>query len=427
MPTAFTLLCSLTRRALTLEEGNEAEPVTANCVAPLKLMEAIRRHRVADLFHAHAEPLGLPDEITDQLTSWHEEARPLLMLQALETVRSISLLSQAGVRALAIKGVALAVLTTGRADARGGGDVDILVSPDDLAVAHDALIAGGWSLYDGASVEPGTWAFRHINRWGSALTYQGAAASIDLHWRLEVTPSAYPQFSELWDRRATVSLGGGAVPTLSAADALRHSAAHREGWFYQRTLVDLRRLARVDGVFDAPLRPLALTSLALARETIGLPADIPGSLAAQLATAPGAQLERARAAQHRDALPTFQGGLGSAMSLRNRLAAGRTPTDLGHTLVALIIPAHAAMPVTARSRWVGIPTGPRATGQRSPARTRPDRGEVFPASALARPHKHREEPRLSQAEVLPLGRDVEDAGGRCRVAVHDLGQRAPIS
>jgi hypothetical protein len=360
-PAAFAVLCRLARRALALEEGAPAGstgPVGLGGVDPHTLLETVRRHRVADLLRVHAEELGLPAEVTSTLRSWHDRVRPLLMLQALETTRSVAVLADAGVPALAVKGLALAVLSAGRVDARGAGDVDLLIAPEDLAAAHRALTAAGWSLEEGGRVEPGTWAFRHVNRWGNALTYRGNGAPVDLHWRLEVTPGAYPSARELWSRRVEVSLGTGTVPTLGAADALRHSAGHREGWYLQRTLVDLRRLARVEGALEAPgdpLRPLAVTSLALARETIGLPDTVPASVHAQLDAAPAALLARARAVHGLAALPAFGGGWGSAQSFRNRLAASRRPADLQHAVVALVLPAHAAMPVRARSGWVGLP------------------------------------------------------------------------
>ncbi len=71
-------------------------------------------------------------------------------------------------------------------------------------------------------------------------------------------------------RRGGRARGSSVVATLSRYDALRHLAAHREGWIWLRTLVDLRRLARDEStVFDGPLSRGAAISLAAARSTIG--------------------------------------------------------------------------------------------------------------------------------------------------------------
>jgi hypothetical protein len=341
---------------MAVEEGTDAESVDTRSITPALLLETVRRHRVTDVLSAHLDRLDLPGEVVDQLAVWRGRARPLLMVQTLEATRAAALLAAAGVDALAIKGVALAVLTTGRVDARGAGDVDVLIRPEDLATAHRVLTEAGWSLAAGGRVEPHTWAFRHVERWGSALTYRGDGADIDLHWRLEVTPGAFPAMDELWSRRAEVALGSGTVATMSAYDALRHSAGHREGWYFLRTLVDLRRLARTDGVFDGPLRPLAVTSLALARATVGLPAAVPSDVHDQLDRAPSKLLARAWSWHLAEIPRGFDGGAGSLGAFRIRLAAGAGVVDLQHTLVALVLPAHAAMPVRSRTAWTGIPT-----------------------------------------------------------------------
>lgn len=353
--TALAVVTALCRAALASEEGLPVAPPALDGTDPRELFATVQRHRVEELLASYAGVLGLPDELVRLLEAWRSAARQRLLLQTLETVRAWELLHRAGVGVLVFKGQALAVQTTGRADARGPGDVDLLVGPGQLDVAHRVLTGAGWRLREGTGVEPGTWAWRHVRRWGNALTYAGQGADVDLHWRLEITPDAHPPFEVLLGRGEQVAVGGSTLLTLGRYDALRHLAAHREGWVWLRTLADLRRLCRDEQVLTGPLRPAAVRSLAVARATVGLPAGVPAAVHAQLDRTPPAALEGV-ARHHALAVPTtFAGGAGGLIGLRHRLASSTSVADLRHTTVALVLPAHAAYPIDARTAWTGVP------------------------------------------------------------------------
>lgn len=351
----MTALC---RGALAAEEGLAVAPVALDGTDARGLFATVQRHRVQELLASYADVLGLPPELVAYLEAWRAAARQRTLLQTLETVRAWELLDRAGVGVLAFKGQPLAVQTTGRADARGPGDVDLLVVPGQLVDAHRVLTGAGWRLREGARIEPGSWAWRHVSRWGNALTYVGEGADVDLHWRLELTPDAHPPFDVLRSRAEQVALGTSTLTTLGRYDALRHLAAHREGWVWLRTLADLRRLCRDEageGVLAGPLRPAAARSLAVARATVGLPSSVPAAVHAQLDRTPPAFLERV-ARHHALAVPaSFAGGVGGGIGFRHRLASSSSLTDLQHTAVALVLPAHAAYPIDARTGWTGVP------------------------------------------------------------------------
>ena len=167
-------------------------------------------------------------------------------------------------------------------------------------------------------------------------------------------------------RSTVVEVGGMRLPTLAPADAFRHLAAHREGWIWLRSLVDLRRLARDPAVFAQRLPAPALVSLAAARATVGLPPDVPGRVLAALDRVPATVLARARA-QH--ALPVGDfGGAGTVREVRNGMAAVRRPRDLGHLAVTAVLPPHAALPVRSASAWEGVPRAVALRARRLVAR-----------------------------------------------------------
>ncbi|MDP2324115.1 MAG: nucleotidyltransferase family protein, partial [Gammaproteobacteria bacterium] len=109
-------------------------------------LEAVQAHRVATLVDDCSGALGLAEPVAQQLHALAINDALLAMTLAKETVKAWSLLDSAGVSALAFKGVALSVQTTGTVTARGNGDVDLLVQPVDVLRAVKVLTAGGWQL-----------------------------------------------------------------------------------------------------------------------------------------------------------------------------------------------------------------------------------------------------------------------------------------
>lgn len=342
------------RRALEAEEGVAGDPVALGAVPSRELLDVVRRHRVPQVLLGQSAALGLTGEVVTTLEAMLRGSRERQLLHVLETVRAWQLVTDAGIDALVVKGAPLAVLTTGVPEGRGAGDVDLLVRPGDTARAHGVLTAAGWRLHEAGRIEPEMWAWRHVVRWGRTLTYLGAGADVDLHWRLDTFPGALPAAEELMERQVRVPVGGVDIPTLAAADALNHLAMHREGWTWLRTLVDLRRLARDPRVFDQYLGSPALTSLAATRATVGLPAGVPARVSAALDRVPERTLAEIRAQHLRPTAP--MGGATTGRELRYGIASARGPRDLGQLAVGVLLPAHTALEVRSTSAWTGLPT-----------------------------------------------------------------------
>lgn len=353
MSAAFDLVCRILRRALEAEEGVEGDPVALGSVAPGDLLDVVRRHRVPQVLLGQSAALGLPADVVDTLEAMLRANRERQLLHVLETVRAWQLVDAAGIEALVVKGIPLAVLTTGSPDGRGAGDVDLLVRPADAARAHGVLTAAGWRLHEAGRIEPGMWAWRHVLRWGRTLTYLGPGADVDLHWRLDTIPGAVPGPDELMARRVRVPVGGVEIPTIGAADAFNHLAMHREGWTWLRTLVDLRRLARDPQVFDQHLAGPALTSLAVARGTVGLPAGVPARVSSALDRVPDRALAQVRDQHLRP--PSIFGGATTGRDLRHGLASARRPQDVTQLAMGVLLPAHTALEVRSDSTWAGLP------------------------------------------------------------------------
>jgi hypothetical protein len=239
------------RNALALEAGTPSDPAHQLVITDdeqAEFVRAARIHRVAGLLHQHDEALGLPEQVAAALQRTTFQQTKSAMKLTLETVRAYEAMTDAGVPTLVMKGIPLSLLTTGTLDARGGGDVDLLVPVEYIATAHRALESAGWESLRGGAPRPGaTWRLvAWVNR---ELPFQGPDSAADLHWRVDYDHHLFRSPETLIARATTVDLAGHPVPTLNPGDALAACCLHIyiDGCAQLRGLVDLIRLSRLDG------------------------------------------------------------------------------------------------------------------------------------------------------------------------------------
>lgn len=338
-PSATQHVRELSRAALRAETG-EAFVVPLTDQRPDRLLAAIRRHRLAELLHPHAETLELPSEIVAFLEHARVDARRGTMIGLLEQARLGAALDESGIRWLAIKGSALAVQTTGDPAGRGSGDIDVFVPLDSVDMVFELLHDMGWNARPVGSARPGSWAWRHILGTFHEMTFDGPVGTVDLHWRLDPTHHALPAFDVAWSRRVTVEVAGTTVQTLGPRDALAHTCHHaaRDDWRWMRSLVDVHRLARHPEAWDGPLSTVSLSSLRVTEAMLGLPTT-PPDVRDDVRHVPRRLVRRAVSAQDRRVLAAYP--FPAAQTLRDvryRLVAGGTADDAVRTAVSAIIP-----------------------------------------------------------------------------------------
>jgi hypothetical protein len=334
-------------------------------VEPHDLLSAAVRHRVTGILHARAAELDLRGRFGPEVVAWlarvHDAESRGVCVQALELQRILAAFANAGVRALVLKGPALAVQTAGYADARGVGDLDLFVAPESVEVAREVLAAEGWLPRTFGSATPGSWAWRHVLRTFNEITFDGRASTVDLHWRLDPTPGALPDFAECWERRALVRLNDTVeVPTLSLRDAFVHSCWHaaKDEWRWLRSVVDVHRLARMPGTWvrwEEFAGWHVRQTIAVTDDLVGLPAAVPAELR-RLAAQERSAVRRARSRQAgppvaRRPFPAAR----SLHNLRHRLRADHRPRAVGLVLSAAAIPAYSVAGIDDRSAWVAVP------------------------------------------------------------------------
>lgn len=269
---------SSTRCALGLESGESTAGMDWSDIDPRAFVETVRLHRVSTILAAHVDALAIPAEIADDLRAMARAESLAALRLAVETVRAVETVNRAGAPVLAVKGVPLALQSTGQVTSRGAGDVDLLVAEAWVPAVHEALTAAGWSSR--RPLPPPT--HRRFWRMRREHDYSSESSSIDLHWRLGWQDRPLPPTSVLLARPAQVSIGGTSVMTLGLADAFSYACytAAIDRYARLRSLVDIVRLARVPGDLplaagmDWRLRRLIAEAVGLADSLLGgVPAD----------------------------------------------------------------------------------------------------------------------------------------------------------
>jgi hypothetical protein len=208
---------------------------------------------------------------------------------------AIALLHEAGIVTLITKGASLAVLAYGDVGARPMDDVDVLVPIERAQDAIAVLSGAGWSP---AHEDPLAWTEVH-----HSLDFAGGESGhVDLHWFALWQPASDEQ---LWKSAVPLELSGVETRAPCPADQLLLACVHGTPWSplppfrwiadavtvirSAEAALDWERL-----VAEATRRRLTVaTAAALAYLDEEFGAAVPGSVLADLRTAPASRHERA--------------------------------------------------------------------------------------------------------------------------------------
>lgn len=187
--------------------------------------ERVRRHLLAPLAHA----LGVPGFERDHLA-----ASLLWERRRADTIEALGALTDAGITAMLIKGIAYAGRLYPDPATRPMSDVDLLVEPDVHAEAARVLGRLGY-WFAGEALER--------TRFHHAITLKRRGGAIDLHRSIVQPLRAGARIPGLWRRSRPAPLAGARVPEPvdEALIGLAHIARH-ELWVPAINLVDGARL-----------------------------------------------------------------------------------------------------------------------------------------------------------------------------------------
>ncbi|MFA7324076.1 MAG: nucleotidyltransferase family protein [Candidatus Nanopelagicales bacterium] len=238
--------CALAREAHALGLEVDDHPLRLSQLDASAFAHAVRLHRVSHLIAQYGDDLGLPAQVLDLVQETATNEALAAMTLAMETPRFLELLASGGVPALAFKGVALSMLTTGTVTERGNGDVDVLVHKRNVPRAVGLLLGDGCEIDVFSSEQVTNW-WPWI-RWSTReLLFLCSPAQVDLHWQIAKENDLLPPTEQLLARSQSVEILGAPIATLGNDDTLLASCYHLHHDAYRslRHSVDLVRLLRM--------------------------------------------------------------------------------------------------------------------------------------------------------------------------------------
>ncbi|MBE7191246.1 MAG: nucleotidyltransferase family protein [Gordonia polyisoprenivorans] len=189
------------------------------------------------LYVYHARRLSDPP----QALADTEEISRAAQLRSMENKRVLFVIKRAldgaAVRWIVVKGPVIAARFYPAEWTRQYNDIDIVVHPDDLGIALDALVSAGITMLDQ------NWEMIARKRQGE-ISLLCSSALIDLHWHFYSSPSirrrCHVDMRAIIDRRHNMSAAGLSVPIMDDLDGLVFLATHAilSGGHKARWMVD---------------------------------------------------------------------------------------------------------------------------------------------------------------------------------------------
>ncbi len=252
-PVELQLLLACARRQLGQVDRSGIHRLLTNPTLNWdRVLAAAQDHGLIPLLSSHLLndfPDALPETVVARLRSAFQDSAEQSLLLAGDLVRVVRLLAVAGVRTLAYKGPALALLLHGNIGLRQFCDVDILIRRSDFRLAKKVLLKSG---YDALLPVPPAHESSYLTA-GCEMPFSNpdTNALVELQWQL--VPQYFSidfEIDQFFRRAQRIKLGGSEVETLSPEDLalvlLVHGAKHC--WARLSWVLDLAALVQSNGV-----------------------------------------------------------------------------------------------------------------------------------------------------------------------------------
>jgi len=169
----------------------------------------------------------------------HNTLRMLQLCGEMNTVSSR--LSAEGICTIFLKGPALAADLYGDLSLRTSRDLDMIIPIGELNRTEQLLVALGYVKDEYIQTVLGDWKWRHHHM---TFSHPHKQIKLEVHWRLNPSPSRQPDFAELWKRSRVCTSTGLPIHLMGKEDLFLFLASHgaRHGWSRLRWLADIDRL-----------------------------------------------------------------------------------------------------------------------------------------------------------------------------------------
>ncbi len=251
-------------------------------------------HEVLPLLVTSITALDGPARMPERWSADAQRRRSATLLQNRsllgELLATLDAMGSGGVEAIPVKGLVLTEMLYGNLALRPAGDIDVLVRPEDLPAARDALRGLGYAQEAVPAYEERHHPFHDAPYYREGPFRQTA---IELHHGLAAPRQFRMDAASLWERSVTIELFERPIRVLGPEDTLLHLAIHRaRAPLRLRWIVDIAELLRRSGdeldvgFLLAQARAIgARTTLAMTLELADrlLDAPVPDALAEGLA------------------------------------------------------------------------------------------------------------------------------------------------
>ncbi len=261
----FRLFCLALRMPFSVPDSEALREAATAEIDWDAIVAGARRHRVAPILCARLPDCStVPAPVFAKLKRQAVSAMQRSLGQIAEIHRLHEAFTQAGIRILFLKGVALSAQLYGDGTKRDAGDIDVLAESEMFGAAAELVERLGYRHHEYARSPRQR---RHYARLIKDVEFRHARtdARLELHHRLTDYPSLLAiDFDALWRERDEVQLGDRVIPTLPRAVLPVYLCAHGAGhsWERLRWLVDFAGAVRSDASIDGALAAAERTGLA---------------------------------------------------------------------------------------------------------------------------------------------------------------------
>lgn len=242
--------------------------------------------RVTPLLYHALMDTPLPGGVMERLRSVYYASARLNILRIQHLQRTLQALSAKNIRVIVLKGAALAETVYGNAALRPMADLDLLIHPEDVSAALEAMLAWGCKRID-AETHPGA-VFEETNVTGLELPVT-EKTTVELHWGILHPPHDANGLGDAWFWETAQQFAGGPAGALALSPeaCLIHLCAHLclhhkgAGLLWWNDIAELLARSGADLNWQIVLerargyRLLAVLGWALPRAARELGADVP--------------------------------------------------------------------------------------------------------------------------------------------------------
>lgn len=229
---------------LKMDNDTDGNPVSHTEIDWDLFVDLAMHHRVFPVIYARLKMLDegvIPAFVQKTLYNQYKRNTFQMLRLSAEMEQVSRLFSAEKVRLLFLKGPMLGHDLYGDISLRTSGDLDMLISINQLEDAEKLLLKMGYEKDDYFKTVLNDWKWRNHH---VTFFHPEKRMKLEIHWRLNPGPMKEPGFNILWKRKGRSEITSYPIYTLKREDLFLFLLSHgaRHGWSRLRWLIDIHLL-----------------------------------------------------------------------------------------------------------------------------------------------------------------------------------------